>query len=216
MLQKMRNYFISGMIIFLPLTLTVVLIIWGLTSLDSWLGNVLQPIIEDRYGEDFYFTGVYRVAFHTLCVVLLIYIIILIGMFARNFVGQKVYDIFEQMLVKLPFFRQLYPAFKEIAIFLFSRERLVSFKQVVMLEYPRKGIYSVGFLTNDAPPQVKDVIKKDLCNVFISTSPSPLTGFTVIIPRKELIFLDISIEAAFKFILSGGVVNPQAIERRSS
>ena len=216
MLQKMRNYFISGMIIFLPLTLTVVLIIWGLTSLDAWLGNVLQPIIADRYGEDFYFTGVYRVAFHTLCVVLLIYIIILIGMFARNFVGQKVYDIFEQMLVKLPFFRQLYPAFKEIAIFLFSRERLVSFKQVVMLEYPRKGIYSVGFLTNDAPPQVKDVIKKDLCNVFISTSPSPLTGFTVIIPRKELIFLDISIEAAFKFILSGGVVNPQAIERRSS
>ena len=216
MLQKMRNYFISGMIIFLPLTLTVVLIIWGLTSLDAWLGNVLQPIIEDRYGEDFYFTGVYRVAFHTLCVVLLIYIIILIGMFARNFVGQKVYDIFEQMLVKLPFFHQLYPAFKEIAIFLFSRERMVSFKQVVMLEYPRKGIYSVGFLTNDAPPQVKDVIKKDLCNVFISTSPSPLTGFTVIIPRKELVFLDVSIEAAFKFILSGGVVNPQAIERRSS
>ena len=85
-----------------------------------------------------------------------------------------------------------------------------------MLEYPRKGIYSVGFLTNDAPPQVKDVIKKDLCNVFISTSPSPLTGFTVIIPRKELVFLDVSIEAAFKFILSGGVVNPQAIERRSS
>ena len=215
MLQKLRNYFISGLIIFLPLALTVMMIIWGITSFDAWLGNVLQPIIEDRYGEDFYFEGVYRVAFHTLCVTLLIYIIILIGMFARNFVGQKVYDIFEQLLVKLPFFRQLYPAFKEIAIFLFSRERMVSFKQVVMLEYPRKGIYSVGFLTNDAPPQVKDVIKKDLCNVFISTSPSPLTGFTVIIPRKELVFLDISIEAAFKFILSGGVVNPQSIDRKT-
>lgn len=215
MLQKLRNYFISGLIIFLPVTLTVLLIIWGITSLDGWLGNVLKPLIEDRYGTGFYFEGMYRVAFHTLCVTLLIYVIILIGMFARNFVGQKIYDIFEQLLIKLPFFRQLYPAFKEIAIFLFSRERLVSFKQVVMLEYPRKGIYSVGFLTNDAPPQVKDVIKKDLCNVFISTSPSPLTGFTVIIPRKELIFLDVSIEAAFKFILSGGVVNPQATERKT-
>ncbi len=215
MLQKMRNYFISGLIIFLPLTLTIVLIVWGITSLDGWLGNVLQPLIEDRYGEDFYFEGVYRIAFHTLCVTLLIYVIILIGMFARNFVGQKVYDMFEQLLVKLPFFRQLYPAFKEISIFLFSRERMVSFKQVVMLEYPRKGIYSVGFLTNDAPAQVKDVIKKDLCNVFISTSPSPLTGFTVIIPRKELIFLDVSIESAFKFILSGGVVNPQVTDRKT-
>ncbi|MBZ0166737.1 MAG: DUF502 domain-containing protein, partial [Candidatus Omnitrophica bacterium] len=122
---------------------------------------------------------------------------------------------FEQMLVKLPFFRQLYPAFKEISIFLFSRERMVSFKQVVMLEYPRKGIYSIGFLTNDAPSQVKDVVKKDLCNVFISTSPSPLTGFTMMVPRKEVIYLDISIEAAFKYILSGGVVNPQAIDRKS-
>lgn len=215
MLQKLRNYFISGLIIFLPLALTIMLFIWGITSLDAWLGNVLQPIIEDRYGEDFYFEGVYRFAFHTLCVVLLIYIIILVGMFARNFVGQKVYDIFEQLLVKLPFFRQLYPAFKEIAIFLFSRERMVSFKQVVLLEYPRKGIYSMGFLTNDAPGQVRDMVKKDLCNVFISTSPSPLTGFTVLIPRKELIFLDISIESAFKFILSGGVVNPQSIDRKA-
>ncbi|MBZ0165725.1 MAG: hypothetical protein K8I00_02885, partial [Candidatus Omnitrophica bacterium] len=93
MLQRLRNYFISGLIVFLPLALTMMLVTWGVTSLDKWLGNVLQPIVLDKYG--FYFEGMYRFAFHFLCLVLLVYIIILIGMLARNFIGKKIYDIFE-------------------------------------------------------------------------------------------------------------------------
>ncbi len=207
MWQKLRNYFLSGLVIFLPAALTIYIFFLALNFLDARIARFLEPIILEKYG--FYFEGIHRFLFHFLCILVLVYLIILIGVLARNFLGRKIYEIFEQILVKLPFFRQLYPAFKEISIFLFSRDRVASFKQVVMVEYPRKGIYSLGFLTNEAPAEVTDKINKEMANVFISTSPSPLTGFTIIVPRKDITVLDMSIEAAFKFIVSGGVVNPQ-------
>lgn len=207
MLTKLRNYFLSGLVIFMPLALTIYIFVAVIGFLDGQIGRFLEPIILEKYG--FYFEGIHRFIFNFLCVVAGVYLIILIGFFARNFVGRKIYEFFEQILIKLPFFRQLYPAFKEISIFLFSRDRVASFKQVVLVEYPRKGIYSLGFLTNDAPEEVAEIINKDMCSVFISTSPSPLTGFTIIIPRKDVTVLEMSIEAAFKFIVSGGVVNPQ-------
>ena len=112
------------------------------------------------------------------------------------------------IVLKLPFFKQVYPALKEMAVFLFTRERMASFRQVVLIEYPRKGIYAMGFLTNDSSKEICDDVKKELCNVFIPSSPGPLTGFTVLVPKKEVVHTRISIEDAFKFIVSGGVVNP--------
>jgi len=125
-----------------------------------------------------------------------------------NFLGQRVYQYFEKLLIKLPFFRQVYPAIKEIAVFLFSRDRFKSFKQVVLVEYPRKGIYAFGFLTNDSADNICELTKKDMCNVFMPSAPGPLTGFVFMVPRKDIIFTNISVEDAVKFIVSGGVVNP--------
>ncbi|MGE0268562.1 MAG: DUF502 domain-containing protein [Candidatus Omnitrophota bacterium] len=206
MLTKIRNYFISGLVIFLPMALTAYLFILTLNFLDGQIAKFIEPIIFEKYG--YYFEGVHRFAFHFLCALIGVFLIILIGILARNFIGKKVYELFEQTLVKLPFFRQVYPAFKEMIIFLFPRDKVANFKQVVLVEYPRKGIYAVGFLTNDSPKEILDKTKQDVCNVFIPTSPSPLTGFTTIIPRTDLIFLNMSIEGAFKFLISGGVVNP--------
>ena len=98
-----------------------------------------------------------------------------------------------------------------MAVFLFARERLSSFKQVVLIEYPRKGVYAMGFLTNDTSKEICDNIGKELCNVFVPSSPGPLTGFTILVPKKEVVYTHISIEDAFKFIVSGGVVNPHEI-----
>src|SRR5439155_10906429 len=108
-------------------------------------------------------------------------------------------------LLKLPFFKQVYPAFKEIALFLFSREKF-SFRQVVLVEYPRKGLYSVGFLTNEASGQVSQKIGRDLCYVFVPHTPSPLTGFLTLIPKGDLIFPDISVEEAIQIIVTAGVI----------
>lgn len=198
MLHNLRKYFISGLIVFLPFALTTYLFVLAINFADGFLGKFLEPYFYNEFG--FYFRGI--------SILVGMYIIVLTGFLVTNFLGRKTYEFFERALIKLPFFRQVYPALKEMAIFLFSRDRMTSFKKVVIIEYPRKGIYSFGFLTNDSSERMNKPIKKDVCNVFVPSAPGPLTGFVVMVPKNDIIQTDISVEEAFKFILSGGVVNP--------
>ncbi len=198
MLKHFKKYFLSGLVVFLPMALTVYLFVLAINFTDGLVGKYLQPYFYENFG--FYFRGI--------SILVGVFLIVSVGFFVTNFLGRKVYDFFEKLLVKLPFFRQVYPAIKEMAIFLFSRERLSSFRQVVLLEYPRKGIYSFGFLTNESAQKVSEATKVELCNVFVPSAPGPLTGFALMVPKKEIIFTDITVEEAFKFIVSGGVVNP--------
>jgi len=201
MWARLKRYFLSGLVVFLPLTLTIYLFIWTINFADGLLGKYIEPVFADQFG--FYFRG--------LSILISVSFIIIIGFFATNYFGRKLYDVFERMLLRLPFFRQVYPAIKEMALFLFSRDKL-SFKQVVIIEYPRKGIFCFGFLTNEHTSQkICDQTKHDLCNVFIPSSPSPITGFVMMVPRKEIIISDITVEEAIKFNVSGGVVSPYAL-----
>lgn len=199
MWNKFKKYFITGLLVFLPFALTVYLLFLAINFADSLLGRYLEPHFFEIFGVR-YFTG--------LGLLLGIYLITLVGFFVTNFFGRRIFEFFDNLMIKLPFFKQVYPALKEMAHFLFSREQLKNFKQVVIVEYPRKGIYTVGFLTNDSSPMIREKTKKDLCNVFIPSSPGPLTGFTIMVPQRDIIYTDMSIESSFKFIVSGGVVNP--------
>ncbi len=196
MLSSFRRYFLYGLVVFLPLVLTIYLFVWSLDFADNLLRQFIEPYFLQQFG--FYFKG--------LSIIIGVYIIVLIGFFATNYFGKKLYGGFERFLLQLPFFRQVYPPLKEIAIFLFSRERL-SFKQVVIVQYPRKGIYSLGFLTNETGQRVRTLLREDLCNVFVPSAPGPLTGYVIMIPRKDIIFTELSVEEAIKFTVSGGVVN---------
>lgn len=197
MLVRLRRYFLSGLVVLLPATLTVYLLIIIITFADGILGKYIQPYFMQRF--QFYFRG--------LSILVGFVFIVIIGFLATNIFGRRLLDFFEGLLLRLPFFRQVYPAIKEIAMFLFSREKL-AFQQVAIIEYPRKGMYSMGFLTSESTDAINKLIKTELCNVFIPTTPSPLTGFVVLVPKKEILFPDISVEEAFKFIISAGVVNP--------
>ena len=200
MFSNLRKYFISGLVVFLPLALTVYLLFLAIGVADTFFGKFFSQF------------GLELNHIRGLGMILGIYIIILIGFFTTNFLGRKIHNFFERVMLKLPFFKQVYPALKEMAVFFFMRERMSSFKQVVLVEYPRKGIYAVGFLTNNSSGEFCDLTHKELCSIFVPSSPSPLTGFTVMVPQKEVIYTKINIEDAFKFIVSGGVVNPyQAI-----
>lgn len=198
MFSSFKKYFISGLVIFLPIALTCYFFYLIIITADSVLGKFLQPYFSENFG--FYFRG--------LSIIIGVYFIVLIGFLATNFFGRKIYNFFDDLLGRLPFFKQVYPAIKEMAVFLFSRDQLKSFKQVVLVEYPRKGAYSFGFLTSYSSSQLCEYAKTELCNVFVPSAPGPLTGFIVMFPKKEVIFTEIKIEDAFKFILSGGVVNP--------
>ncbi|MBU0469496.1 MAG: DUF502 domain-containing protein [Candidatus Omnitrophica bacterium] len=198
MIKKIKNYFLSGLVVFLPLALTVYLIFLAMNFAEGIFGRFLKPIFAENFG--FYFSG--------LSIIIGVYVIVVIGFFVTHFVGKKVYDFFENLLIKVPIVKQIYPALKEMVIFLFTRDRLGSFRKVVLVEYPRKGMYALGFLTNDTAEKICNATGKELCNVFIPSAPGPLTGYVTLIPKKEIIITDISVEEAFKFIVSGGVVNP--------
>ena len=199
MFGNIRKYFISGLVVFLPIALTLYLLVIAIAFADNFFREFFKKLgfgFGDYYG---------------LSIVIGIGILVLIGFITTNFLGRKIHGFFEAIVLKLPFFKQVYPALKEMAIFLFARERLASFKQVVLIEYPRKGMYAMGFLTNDSSKEICDNIGKELCNVFVPSSPGPLTGFTILVPKREVVYTHISIEDAFKFIVSGGVVNPHEI-----
>ncbi len=198
MIGRIRKYFISGLLVFLPLVITVYFFIIAINFADGLLGKFLEPIFYKNFG--FYIPG--------LGIILAVYLIILTGFFVTNYLGKQIYGFFENLLVKFPFFRQVYPAIKEMAHFIFAQDKFASFKKVVLVEYPRQGIYSFGFLTNDTSEKIAVKTGKDLCNIFVPSAPGPLTGFVVLIPREDIIFTEVTVEEAMKFIVSGGVVNP--------
>jgi len=198
MFSKLRKYFISGLLAFLPLALSVFLFIWVIGKADGLLGKYLQPLMIKYLG--FYIPG--------LGLILGVVCIILIGFIVTRFFGRKIQEAVERILTRLPFFKQVYPAVKEIADFFFARGKL-KFNTVVMVEYPRKGIYSFGFLTSDSSDKINKAAKHELCNVFVPSAPGPLTGFVFMVPKKDIIITDVTVEQAVRFIMSGGVVNPQ-------
>ena len=194
-MNKLKRYFISGLIIFLPLALTLKLLVVTFNVADGFLGKYIEPYFSREFG--FYFRG--------LSILFCVLLILLVGFLGTNFLGRKLYSFWERFLLRLPFFKQVYPAFKEIALFLFSREEF-NFRQVVLIEYPRQGIYSIGFLTNEASKKVSKQTGNELSYVFVPHTPSPLTGFLTLVPKKDLIFPEISVEEAIKIVITAGVV----------
>jgi len=197
MKTDLRRYFLSGLGVFLPLALTIYLFIWAFNFTDGFFGKFIRPLFPDEFR--YYFPG--------LSILAGILLIILIGFLVTNYVGRRFHLFIEQMLLKVPFFREVYPAFKELTGFFFSEEKKLQFKQVVIVEYPSAGILAMGFLTNDAPQKVCEKMGRPLVNVFIPSVPNPLTGFVVMFPREKITITDIPVDEAIKYFVSGGVVS---------
>lgn len=198
MWHRLRQYFLSGLVVFLPLSLTIYIFFILIQFADNLLGRYLAPYFYENFG--FYIQG--------FSILVGVIVVLLIGFFVTNFIGRRLYEFAEKVFIQLPIVKQVYPALKEMAMFLFSGDRVSRFKQVVIIEYPRKGIYSFGFFTNESSRRLSDFTGEEMCNIFVPSAPGPLTGFAVMIPKKDVILTDITVEEAFKFILSGGVVNP--------
>jgi len=196
-MSRLRRYFFTGLAVTLPVVLTV----WMLFQLFIFSDNLLGRFISDRIEESlgFYIPGI--------SLIITFIIVFLIGLLATIFLGRKLMPIIESWFLKFPFAKQIYLPAKQIVGFLFSRKR-ISFKQVVMVEYPRKGIWSIGFLTAEAFDEAKKKTKEELLSIYLPGSPNPITAYVVFVPKKDVIFLDISVEQGMKLIVSGGILQP--------
>ena len=194
-LAKLRNYFFTGVIVLIPLGFTLYLTIF-LISISSRL--VPDDINPNNY-LPFSIPG--------LEIIVSILFITLIGGLSLSFIGKKVLNFINDLLKKIPFLRTIYSAIGQMTETFTDRKK--SKKSVVLVEYPRKGTWAVGFATKDNKGEITKKTNRKLVNVFVPTTPNPTSGFLLMFPKDEIIFLDMSFEEASKFIVSAGTSNPK-------
>ncbi|MDD4294460.1 MAG: DUF502 domain-containing protein [Candidatus Omnitrophica bacterium] len=197
-----KRLFISGLAFVVPVVITVYVIYMLFSFVDNILGSLVKSFLVDYLGYN-----IPHILNITIGIVLTVLVLVVLGALVQ-LTKKKLVQFLERVFFSWPLVEKVYFPIKKIANFLFFRTQK-SFKSVVLLEYPRKGIYTIGFITNEGSEHLSEKIGKKIYNVFISSSPSPLTGFTVVVRESELIFLDITVEEALQFIVSGGLLNPE-------
>ena len=194
-LAKLRNYFIAGIVVLIPIGITLYLTLFIIKISSKILPNELNP---NNYLP-------YEIP--GLEILISIIVITFIGWLSLSFLGRRLLNLVNQVLKKIPILRTIYTAVTQMTE-TFTKGQGDE-KNVVLVEYPRKGSWAVGFATKENRGEIKNKIKKDIINVFIPTTPNPTSGFLLMFPRDEIIFLDMSFEEASKFIVSAGTLNPE-------
>ncbi len=190
---KIRNNFIAGVVVLIPIGITLYLTLFIIRISSKVIPKEINP---NNY-LPFDIPGVE--------ILIALVIITFIGWLSLSFLGKKFFELFNNILKKIPILRTIYSAIGQMTESFTKTDNKQ--KSVVLLEYPRKGVWAVGFATKENEGLIKEKINEDLINVFVPTTPNPTSGFLLLVPKKDLIFLDISFEQASKFIVSAGTTN---------
>ena len=200
-MNKLKKIFIAGILALLPLVVSLYLIYFLFITLDNFLGFFLQAITgRDLPGAGF---------------LLSILLVFLIGLLTTNLLGKKLISWGEYMVQQIPLIKGIYMSTRQI-VDAFSNRDKDAFQKVVLLEYPRPGIYALGFVTGPARGEVQEKTGQTLINVFVPTTPNPTSGMLVMVPGQALIHLDMSVEDGLKVLISGGIASPSERTRRES
>ena len=193
----MKRIFFTGLAAIVPIVITIYVVVSLFTFADGIVGPSINKYLCQHLGYTIPGMGI-------IIPILIIFIVGLLFHISR----MRFRRWMERMFHRIPLVNKIYGPVKSIVDFLFFPARK-GFRYTVLVEYPRKGVYSIGFVTNEISLPVKGKENKKLCHVYIPSSPSPITGFTLIVPEEEMIHLDISIEQAMRVIVSGGLINLQ-------
>ena len=192
---KIRNYFITGVVVLIPIGITVYLTLF-LVKISS---KILPKELNPNHYLPYNVPGVE--------IIISIFLITLIGWLSLSFLGRKLLKIFEDILQRIPILRTIYSAITQMTE-TFTQSKGDT-KNVVLVEYPRKGSWAVGFATKENTSVISEKTKKNTVNVFIPTTPNPTSGFLIMFPKEDVIYLDITFEQASKFIVSAGTSDPK-------
>jgi len=206
-LAYVKNTFINGLLVILPLSITFY-VLWLIyrtvlrfTGEGSELGRVIGDFLQLAIGRE-WFPGIGAI--------LTLLLVFLVGLVTRIYVGRKIYSLMDRVIGSTPVVNKMYVTLKQITNAVFSSESN-TFRDVVMFEFPRKGSYAVGFVTNEDLGEIEEIIGKDVVATFIFTTPNPLSGKTLFIPREDLTYLDLTVEEGLRLVLSMGIVIPSKL-----
>ena len=196
MMQKLSATFFRGLIILLPTLITVWLLYFCYNFLDGILGNIISIFVGHHIPG--------------LGLALILLLIVITGAIAPNLFGKRMIDWGDRVMNRIPVVKSIYSSVKQVNDVLFMEKETKAFHRACIIEYPRKGVWSIGFVTSDAAEEISQKAgHHKMVNVFIANTPTPATGFIVVVPAEEIKLLDMKIDDAFKYVISGGVLKPK-------
>ncbi len=198
---RLRNYFLTGIIVTAPIALTIYLT-W---QFIDWVDSQAIPLLPAKYNPENYLPF----SLPGLGLVIMAVILTFVGFLTANIFGRTLLKTGERLVNRMPVVRTIYGALKQVLETVLSQSSN-SFRQAVLVEYPRRGIWTVAFVTGDTEGEVAECLDKDMINIYVPTTPNPTSGFLLMVPRQDLIFLKMPVEEAAKYIISIGVIAPEA------
>jgi len=199
---ELRNAFVRGVGVLIPVAITF----WFFSTLLNWMDSFLSPVIEKLIGGPAPGLGFAA----------MVVLILLVGFLAKNLVGRIIVAWFEQVLRSIPIVRSVYGAIKDLFGALNPGGKSRTFREVVMVEYPRPGLFCIGFVTNQMTFHPADRPPTEFTNVYIPNPPNPTSGFLALVPKTDVITLELTIEEGLKLVLSGGIVLPGELKQRQT
>ena len=204
--RRLRNIFLAGLLVALPISLTIFILSFLFRSLDTlspvfthWLILLGAPLPQG-----------YRIPF--LGVIMTFVIVFLVGAVTTNIFGKKLLHLWEEIIEKIPFVRRIYKGTKQV-VSSFATMDTTSFTKVILIEFPRKGAHAIGFVTGKTRGEIKHITSDNHLKIFVPTTPNPTSGFIIFAESSEFIELDMTIEEGIKFVISGGIVSPEQIKK---
>jgi uncharacterized membrane protein len=199
MAARLRAYFFAGILITAPLSITIYLAALFISFVD----RQVTPLIPAHYNPETYLPF----SIPGLGLVVVIVTMILVGALTAGFLGRYFVRVSERILARMPVVRNLYSTTKQIFETVLA-QKSTAFRQAVLVEYPRRGIWAIAFITGRTEGEVQNLTEETVTNIFLPTTPNPTSGFLLFVPKKELIPLTMSVEEAIKMVISGGIVTP--------
>ena len=203
MLRTLRNAFIGGLILLVPLGVTLFVIQFLLNNIGATASDFFFGYLKQNWGSNIWIETLINIV----SLLIVITLITIMGFLSRYFIGKWTINTTERIISRLPFINTIYNTAKQI-VDTFSKQKKAVFQKTVLVEYPRKGAYALGFLTGDAKGEVQKCTGEEVLNVFVPTTPNPTSGFLLMIPREEVTFMEMSVTDGMKLIISGGAVVP--------
>ena len=201
MWNEIRKTFLAGLLFLVPITLTIYIFYHLFRILDGILNEAVTRFLVHQLGLEHLRTpipGLGILAFITL--------LLIAGIVARNFIGKKMMTVGDYIVTRIPLINRIYLTIREISEAILTEKREV-FKKAVLIEYPRKGLYSVAFFTQDTKGPVQDLLSEDVVSVFLPTTPNPTSGYLLFVPKTDIVDLDMPVEDALKLVISGGSIH---------
>lgn len=195
---RLRAYFLAGVLVTAPIAITAYIAWWFISFID----NTVRPLIPAGYMPDYYLPF----SVPGIGVLVVILALTLIGAFAAGYVGRLMLRAGEGVVARMPVVRSVYGALKQIFETVLAKKSN-AFREVVMVEYPRHGLWSLGFITGTAHPEMQKVSAEEMVHVFIPCAP-PTAGYLIVAPRREVVVLNMTVEDGLKLVVSGGIVSP--------